>query len=108
MLEITNNGYNNFDLAVSVTVSVSTVVGNGKTIKQLINILKNGGNAKLKAKVSNTQIELPNALGKTGNVLTLAGISDASGTATLYTGEFSMGTGANKDKLYLIMHSDTV
>ena len=109
MLEIKNNGYNNFELALaSMTVSSKTHVGNGKSMKQLINILKNGGNAKLKMKVSSTAIVIPNALGKTGTALTVSGISDASGTATVYTGEFEMGTGANADKLYLTIHSDTV
>lgn len=108
MLTITNNGYNNFNLAVSLPVSTSTVVGSGKTLKELLNILKSGGNAKLSATVGETKVEIPNALGMNGDDLVLAGVTDASGTATVYTGEFEMGTGANKDKLYLTMHTDTV
>lgn len=109
MLEIKNNGYNNFELSLgAMTASSKTHVGDGNSMKQLINILKNGGNAKVKMSVSSTAIEIPNALGKTGTALTISGISDASGTATVYTGEFEMGTGDNKNKLYLTIHSDTV
>ena len=109
MLEIKNNGYNNFELSLgAITVSTSKVVGDINTLKKCIEILKNGGNAKLKMSVSSTAIEIPNALGKTGDTLTISGISDASGTATVYTGEFEMGTGDNKNKLYLTIHSDTV
>lgn len=108
MLEIKTTGYNNFNLAVSLTASSKTEVGTGKTLKQLINILKSGGNVKFNGKVDSTKVEIPNALGMNGTDLVLAGITDASGTATVYTGEFEMGTGANKDKLYLTIHTDTV
>lgn len=108
MLEIKTTGYNNFNLAVSLTASSKTEVGTGKTLKQLISILKSGGNVKFNGKVDSTKVEIPNALGMNGTDLVLAGVTDASGTATVYTGEFEMGTGANKDKLYLTVHTDTV
>lgn len=108
MLEIKTTGYNNFNLAVSLTVSSKTEVGTGKTLKQLISILKSGGNVKFNGTVGGTKVEIPNVLGMNGTDLVLAGITDESGTATVYTGEFEMGTGANKDKLYLTVHADTV
>lgn len=109
MLKIENKGYNNFKLSVSeLTVSSATVVGDQKTLKQLIAILKNGGKADFETSVSSSKIVLPSALGQTGDLLTLSGICDASGTQTVYTGEFAMGTGADKDKLKLTLHSDTV
>ena len=105
MIEIVNNGYNNFNVKVAVSLSTKTQVGTDKTLKQLLNILKNGGNAKIVGTFDSDTVEIPNALGKNGDALVLAGISDASGTAVTYTGEFEMGTGANKEKLYLTVHS---
>ena len=108
MLKIENKGYNGFKLTVSeMTVSTAKVVGNTKTLNELIRILEHG-NADFETTISNTKILLPNDLGKTGDTLTVAGISDASGTQTVYTGEFAMGTGVNKDKLKLTLHSGTV
>ena len=109
-MEFQNKGYNSYvvDLAVSsITVSEATVVGNGMTLQKCINILKRG-NADFKAKVGSTDVLLPNAFGMVGDDLIVSGIVDESGVQTVYSGEFAMGTGANKDKLYLTMHSDTV
>lgn len=107
-MDIENKGYNGFKLTVSeITVSTAKVVGDAKTLNELIRILEHG-NADFETKVSNTKIILPNALGMTGSKLTVAGISDASGTQTVYSGEFAMGTGADKDKLKLTLHSGTV
>ena len=109
MLKIVNKGYNNFKLSVSeMTVSEATVVGNQKTLKELIAILKNGGKADFETSISSSKIVLPSALGQTGDNLTLSGICDASGTQTVYTGEFAMGSGGDKDKLKLTLHSDTI
>lgn len=109
-MKIENKGYNKYvvDLDISsITVSQATVVGNAKTLAQCISILKRGV-ADFKAKVGDSDILLPNAFGMVDDGLIVSGIVDESGTQTVYSGEFAMGTGVNKNKLYLTMHSDTV
>lgn len=109
-MKFTNKGYNQFVVNLdvsSITVSQSTHVGDAKTLKKCIDILKRG-NADFKATVGSTDIVLPNAFGMVEDGLIVSGITDESGTQTVYSGEFAMGTGVNKNKLYLTMHSDTV
>lgn len=108
-MEFKNKGYNYYQIEVgeAITVSSAKVVGDANTLKKCIQILKNG-NADFKATVGEVDLVLPAALGLEDDGVVIRGISEASGTQTAYTGELAMGTGVNKNKLYLTMHTGTI
>lgn len=108
-MKFNNKGYNNYQIEIegAITVSTAKVVGDANTLKKCIEILKRG-NADFKGTVGEVNLVLPTALGLEGDGVVIRGISDASGTQTVYTGELAMGTGVNKNKLLLTMHTGTV
>lgn len=108
-MKFNNKGYNHYQIEVEGTITVSTakVVGDVNTLKKCIEILKRG-NADFKGTVGEVDLVLPTALGLKDGGVVVRGISDAGGTQTVYTGELAMGTGVNKNKLLLTMHTGTV
>lgn len=108
-MKFTNKGYNYYQIEVegAITVSTAKVVGDANTLKKCIEILKRGG-ADFKGTIGETEVQLPNAFGMNDDVLVVRGISDDAGTQTVYTGEIEMGTGVNKNKLLLTMHTGTI
>lgn len=104
-----NKGYNNFEIEVSgaITVSSAKVVGDANDLKRALSILKNG-TADFKGTVGEVDLVLPAAFGLEDDGVVIRGISEASGTQTAYTGELAMGTGVNKNKLYLTVHTGTI
>lgn len=108
-MKFNNKGYNYYQIEVegAITVSTSKVVGDANTLKKCMEILKRGG-ADFKGTIGETEVQLPNAFGMNDDVLVVRGISEEEGTQTVYTGELAMGTGVNKNKLLLTMHTGTV
>lgn len=108
-MKFNNKGYNYYQIEVegAITVSTSKVVGDAETLRKCMEILKRGG-ADFKGTIGETEVQLPNAFGMNDDVLVVRGISEAEGTQTVYTGELAMGTGVNKNKLLLTMHTGTV
>ena len=108
-MEIKNVGYNNFEIAVSsITVSTSKVVGNGKTLKQMLQILKTGGNVNLKTSIGGNGVNIGGKLGDDNGTLMFGGSGIVGGSNATLTAEFEMGTGANKDKLYMTVYKESL
>lgn len=108
-MDIKNVGYNNFEIAVSsVTVSTSKVVGNGKTLKQMIQLLKTGGNVNLKTSIGGNGVNIGGKLGDDNGTLMFGGSGIVGAANVTLTAKFALGTGANADKLYMTVYKESL